>query len=62
MKLKTLSGHYGTVFSLEHNNRTFIPRNVDESRIQNNFNVVRAGFTATSDFSEWSDVRQLWAD
>ena len=61
MKSKTISGHYGAEFSLEHNNRTFIPSNVDASRIQNNFCAVRAGFVATDDFPEWGDIRQLWA-
>ena len=62
MKLKTISGHYDTAISLDHNNRAFSPSNVDPCRTQNNFNVVRAGFAATDDFPEWGDMRQLWTD
>ena len=32
MKQKTISGHYDTAYNIAHNNRTFIPRNVDERR------------------------------
>ncbi len=62
MKQKTISGHYGVIFSLDHNNRTFVPGNVDASRIQNNLNMVCAGLQATDAFPEWKDMHQLWSD
>lgn len=40
---KTISGHYGTTFSLSHNNREFLPKNVDKTRTQFNYNCVMAG-------------------
>lgn len=43
MKQKTISGHYDSVYSLDHNNRRFIPKNVDLSRIENNYNCIAAG-------------------
>ena len=43
MKRKTISGHYDKVYSLDHNNRTFIPKNVGQSRILWNYSCVAAG-------------------
>ena len=42
MKYKTISDHYDTVYSLEHNNRVFTPKNVDSERIVRNYNSVVA--------------------
>lgn len=40
---KTISGHYGPVFSIEHNNRIFVPKNVDIIRTPRNYVLVAAG-------------------
>ena len=43
IKIKTISGHYGSVFHLEHNNRTFIPNNCVAERLIRNYYPVIAG-------------------
>ena len=40
IQMKTISGHYDTVYCLEHNNRDIISSNVDASRTINNYNCV----------------------
>lgn len=60
MKTKTISAHYDTVFSIAHNNRNFIPKNVDAQRIKNNFNLVIAGETAGEEYPEIRDMKELW--
>lgn len=42
-KEKTISGHYDTVYNLDHNNRSFIPSNVDIQRCISNYYCVAAG-------------------
>lgn len=60
MVTKTISGHYGTVFSLAHNNRRFSPRNVDPSRTPNNYNCIVAGEVAIMDFADPRLLDELW--
>ncbi len=60
MKLKTISGHYDTVYSIAHNNRTFIPSNVDAARIGWNYNRVAAGEAADIDPEQPRDLREFW--
>jgi len=62
MKYKTISGHYDTVFSLAHNNRLFIPQNVDPTRVKNDFIPVRAGEEIGSDYPEIKALSELWDD
>lgn len=40
MKKKTISGHVDDVYSLDHNNRTKVAKNVDVQRTPNNYNLV----------------------
>lgn len=61
MKRKTISAHYDTVFSLAHNNRDFIPKNVDAQRIKNNLNLVMAGEIANEEYPEKRDLKTLWS-
>lgn len=61
MNYKTISGHYGTQYSLSHNNRVFIPKNVDPSRCTNNDFLVSAGQLVGSDFPYVSDMNRLWS-
>lgn len=49
MKYKTISCHYDAVFSIDHNNRTFTPRNVDPSRTYRNYNPITAGLPCPID-------------
>jgi len=60
MRIKTISGHYGTSYSLTHNNRTFVPHNVDPSRIAYDDFIVSAGAPVPSDFPEILDMNALW--
>ncbi len=60
MKLKTISGHYDSVFSLEHNNRTFLPKNVDPTRTKWNYNRVVSGQEAYLDFEDPRYVQEFW--
>lgn len=43
MTQKTISGHYDTVYSIAHNNREFIPKNVDVGCTPWNYACVAAG-------------------
>lgn len=61
MKAKTISGHYGCTFSLAHNNRDFIPNNVDPNRIQWNYNVVVAGGPVFTDSRVPLSVSDYWS-
>lgn len=60
MKLKTISGHYGTVYSVAHNNREFIPKNVDETRISWNYNCIAAGQEAYLDIGNPRNISEFW--
>ena len=73
MKYKTISGHYDTVYSLDHNNRKFIPQNVDCRRTNRNYNCIEAGGETHLDLEDprclaefWSHYRELtelyWKD
>ena len=60
MKLKTISGHYGTVYSVAHNNREFIPKNVDINRIPWNYDCVAAGQEAYLDIGNPRNISEFW--
>lgn len=60
MKTKTISMHYDSVFSLEHNNRMFTPHNVDQSRTKWNYNCITAGEDACLDFEDPRYTREFW--
>lgn len=57
---KTISGHYDSAFSLEHNNRTFTPKNVDPSRSHWNYYCVSAGESAYLEFEDPRYVQEFW--
>ena len=59
---KTISGHYGPVFSLAHNNRLIISGNVDTNRTHNNDNLVVAGGPIPAGYQMLPDMSQLWAE
>lgn len=60
MTFKTISAHYDKDYNLDHNNRIFIPHNVDPNRIPWNYNCVIAGqpFPADSGISQCID--DIW--
>jgi len=60
-KLKTISGHYDTAYNLDHNNRIFIPNNVDERRIPWNYNCVAAGQDAYFDPANPRHIAEFWS-
>lgn len=60
LKTKTISMHYDSVFSLEHNNRTFTPHNVDPERTRWNYNCIAAGEAAYIDFEDPRVEREFW--
>jgi hypothetical protein len=60
MTTKTISRHYGAVFSVEHNNRTFLPCNVDGERSKNNYYAVAAGQLAMLDLEETQNLSDFW--
>ncbi len=60
MITKTISGHYDTVFSLEHNNRVFVPSNVDVNRIPWNYNCVMAGQLVPLDVETVVSSSEFW--
>ena len=60
-KLKTISGHYDTAYNIEHNNRIFVPKNVDKNRIPWNYNCVAAGQEAYFDPENPRHISEFWA-
>lgn len=60
MKQKTISGHYGQSFSLEHNNRDFIPDNVDITRIPWNYDCVVAGKEVPYELRDFKFLHDYW--
>lgn len=59
-KQKTISGHYDTAYNLAHNNRQFLPRNVDVERVCWNFYCVAAGQEAGMDWKEPHHISEFW--
>lgn len=60
MKLKTISGHYDKVYCLEHNNRLFLPENVDPRRFSWNYYCIAAGQVAELNLDVPVDLQALW--
>lgn len=60
MKTKTISGHYDSVFSFAHNNREFIPNNVDPSRTPWNYNCIVAGGEVYMDLENPRFIPDFW--
>lgn len=60
MKRRTISGHYGTAYSIKHNNRDFLPHNVDPSRVQNNFNCIAVGQPAFPFGTRPVHMSEMW--
>lgn len=60
MTCKTISGHYDTVYSLDHNNRKFIPQNVDYSRMPRNYKCIAAGTEVYLDLEDPRCLAEFW--
>lgn len=61
MQQKTISGHYDTVYSIAHNNREFIPQNVDVDRTPWNYDCVMAGQEAYLDIENPRHIHEFWS-
>ena len=61
-KMKTISGHYGPVFHLDHNNRTFIPNNCVQERLLRNYYPVLAGGEVPFALPDLRFDDELWAE
>lgn len=61
-KMKTISGHYGPVFHLDHNNRTFIPNNCVQERLLRNYYPVIAGGEVPFALPDLRFDDELWAE
>lgn len=59
-KYKTISGHYDTAYNLAHNNRQFLPRNVDAERVFQNDYCVAAGQAAGPDWAAPHHISEFW--
>lgn len=60
MKQKTISGHYGSEFNIAHNNRDFIPQNVELSRIGWNYYCVAAGQEISIPINSPRNIAEFW--
>ena len=59
-KYKTISGRYDTAYNLAHNNRQFLPRNVDAERVFQNDYCVAAGQAAGPDWAAPHHISEFW--
>ena len=57
---KTISAHYGSQFSLDHDNREFIPKNADPGRVMNNLYLIAAGHVIPPGFRVPMSMSALW--
>ena len=62
MAKKTISGHYGAVYNLGHNNRDVMPPNADPRRTCNNYNLVASGHEVSKNYTEYKSMNELWSD
>lgn len=60
--MKTISGHYGAVFHLDHNNRTFIPNNCVLGRLPRNYYPVTAGGEVPFALPDLRFEDEMWAE
>ena len=60
--MKTISGHYGSVFSLDHNNRNFIPNNCNLERLDRNYYPVIAGGDIPFALPDLRFEDEMWAE
>ena len=62
IKMKTISGHYGSVYNLEHNNRVFIPSNCITERLPRNHYLVMAGVDVPFDLPDLRFTDEMWLE
>lgn len=59
-KMKTISGHYGSVYHLDHNNRVFIPNNCAQERLGRNYYPVVAGGEVPFELPDMRFSDEMW--
>ena len=62
IKMKTISGHYGSVFHLGHNNRSFIPNNCVEDRLNRNYYPIMTGGAVLFALPDLRFDDEMWAE
>lgn len=60
--MKTISGHYGAAFHLDHNNRTFLPNNCVLERLPRNYYPVAAGGEVPFTLPDLRFEDEMWAE
>jgi len=60
IKAKTISGHYGSVYNLDHNNRAFIPNNCITERLIRNYYPVIAGGIVPFELPDMRFTDEMW--
>lgn len=58
--MKTISGHYGSAYNVDHNNRTFIPNNCVLERLDRNYYPVIAGGEVSFALTDIRFPNELW--
>ena len=61
-QMKIISGHYGHVFHLDHNNRTIIPNNCVQERLLRNYYPVIAGGEVPFALPDLRFEDEMWAE
>ena len=59
-KMKTISGHYGSVYNLDHNNRSFIPNNCITERLARNYYPVISGGEVPFNLPDMRFEGEMW--
>lgn len=62
MNTKTISGHYDSIYSVAHNNRVIVSKNVDVLRFGNNYYCVAAGQSVSSETLEPQFLCDFWRE
>lgn len=60
--MKTISGHYGSVYNVDHNNRTFLPNNCVQERLSRNYYPVIAGGLVSFALPDMRFTDEMWAE
>ena len=60
IKMKTISGHYGSVYNLDHNNRLFVPNNCVTERLNRNYYPVTSGGEVPFNLPNMRFEAEMW--
>jgi len=62
IKMKTISGHYGSVYNLDHNNRLFMPNNCVTERLNRNYYSITSGGEVPFNLPNMRFEDEMWAE